>query len=150
MGVTDIGAHLYPFYFAIISAITPPVAVASYAGAGIANANPWDTGVEGMRLAIPALAIPFVFVTQPGLLFIGGFFPVTIAVVKTFFGVCALAAAVIGFQFRPLNFFERAMQAVAAILLFCKFGVYPAIGLAILVVSVIIQKSSKKPEPAAA
>jgi TRAP-type uncharacterized transport system fused permease subunit len=140
LGVTEIGAHLYPFYFAIISAITPPVAVASYAGAGIAQANPWDTGVEGIRLAIPALAIPFVFVTQPGLIFIGSAFDISIVVVKTFFGVCALAAAVIGFQFRPLNIFERAMQAAAAVMLFFPLGVIPAIGLAIMVLTVVIQK----------
>lgn len=149
MGVTPIGAHLYPFYFAIISAITPPVAVASYAGAAIADANPWDTGVEGMRLAIPALAIPFIFVTQPGLLFIGGFFDISIVVIKTFFGVSALAAAVIGFQFRNLSALERLLQAVAAILLFCKFGWIPAVGLAILLVSVYIQKSSIKTASAA-
>lgn len=140
MGVTEIGAHLYPFYFAIISAITPPVAVASYAGAGIAQANPWDTGVEGMRLAIPALAIPFVFVTQPGLLFIGSAFDITLVVVKTFFGVCCLAAAVIGYQFRPLTILERLMQAAAAVMLFFPFGAIPAIGLGIMVLSVVMQK----------
>jgi TRAP-type uncharacterized transport system fused permease subunit len=119
------------------------VAVASYAGAGIAQANPWDTGVEGMRLAIPALAIPFVFVTQPGLLFLGSAFDISLVVVKTFFGVCSLAAAVIGYQFRPLNIFERLMQAVAAVMLFFPFGAIPAIGLAIMVFSVILQKVYK-------
>jgi TRAP-type uncharacterized transport system fused permease subunit len=97
-----------------------------------------------MRLAIPALAIPFIFVTQPGLLFIGGFFDISIVVIKTFFGVSALAAAVIGFQFKPLNAIERLLQATAAVMLFCKFGWIPAIGLVILVVHVFIQKSSKK------
>jgi TRAP transporter 4TM/12TM fusion protein len=150
MGVTEIGAHLYPFYFAIISAITPPVAVASYAGAGIAQANPWDTGVEGMRLAIPALAIPFVFVTQPGLLFIGSAFDITIVVVKTFFGVCCLAAAVIGYQFRPLNIFERLMQAAAAVMLFFPLGVIPAIGLGIMVLSGLIQKFYRRAKVALA
>jgi TRAP transporter 4TM/12TM fusion protein len=140
MGVTPIGAHLFPFYFAIVSAITPPVAVASYAGAGIANANPWDTGVEGIRLAIPALAIPFVFVTQPGLLFIGSPLAISLTITTTFLGVVSLAGAIIGYQLRALSFIERVMLGVASIMLFFPLGLIPLIGFLVLLLSVILQK----------
>src|SRR5512134_2051866 len=65
-------AHMFAFYFAILSAITPPVALAVFAAAGLAKANMWTTGWAAMRAAAPAYIVPFMFVYEPALLLIGG------------------------------------------------------------------------------
>jgi len=149
MGVPPIAAHLFPFYFAIISAITPPVAVASYAAAGIANANPWSTGVKGIRLAIPALVIPFIFVTQPSLLFLGTPLEILTTTVASVTAVVCLAAVTVGYFLGRLNVFARIALAVTAFMLlvpatasiFMVPGmVINLVGVGLLVAIVLLQK----------
>jgi len=71
MGVAPIAAHLFAFYFGLVSAITPPVALAAFAAAGIAGSNPMVTGVHSFRLGIAKYVLPFVFVFSPGMVFEG-------------------------------------------------------------------------------
>lgn len=149
MGVPPIAAHLFPFYFAIISAITPPVAVASYTAAGIANANPWSTGMKGIRLALPALVIPFIFVTQPSLLFLGTPLEIVTTIVVSVAAVVCLAAVTVGYFLGRLNVFARIVLAVTAFMLlvpatasiFMVSGlVINLVGVALLVAIVLLQK----------
>ena len=142
-------AHLFPFYFAIISSITPPVAVASYAAAGIANANPWSTGVKGIRLAIPALVIPFIFVTQPSLLLLGTPLEILTTIVVSVLAVVCLAAVTIGYFLGSLKVYGRIALAVTAFMLlvpttasiFLLPGlVINLVGLGLLVAIVLLQK----------
>lgn len=140
MGVTPIASHFFPFYFAIISAITPPVAVASYAAAGLAEASPWDTGWQGMRLAIPALLIPFIFVTQPPLVFIGSPFEILATTVTAIIGLTCLAAATVGCMFERLTTYERIMLTITAITFVWPIGPINLVGLGLLAMVIILQK----------
>ena len=140
MGVPPIAAHLFPFYFAILSAITPPVAVASYAAAGIAGASPWETGVLGIRLAIPALFIPFVFITQPSLLFLGSPLTILVTIGTSVAGVFCLASVTVGYLIRTLHPLERMGLAMAAIALFFPVGIPNLAGAGILALVTLLQR----------
>jgi TRAP transporter 4TM/12TM fusion protein len=140
MGVPPIAAHLFPFYFAILSAITPPVAVASYAAAGIAGASPWETGVLGIRLAIPALFIPFVFITQPSLLFLGSPLTILVTIGTSVAGVFCLASVTVGYLIRTLHPLERMGLAIAAIALFFPVGIPNLVGAGILALVTLVQR----------
>lgn len=97
------GAHLFIVYFSAISAITPPVAVAAYAAAGISEANPNSTGIQAVRLAIAAYLIPFVFMYRPGLIMNGGIVEIVWDVAVTFVGVFSFAAGLEGYLFGRLK-----------------------------------------------
>ncbi len=143
MGIPPIAAHFFPFYFAIISAITPPVAVASYAAAGIAGSNPWSTALKGIRLAIPALVIPFIFVIRPALLFIGTPLDIVVTIVTTALGIICLAGVTVGYLFNKLNTFERLALVGAAFLLFYTDMMVNLAGLTLLAVTILLPKGIK-------
>ena len=132
LGVEAIVAHMFIFYFANMSMITPPVAIASYTAAGIAKTGLWETGMEAVRLALVLFMIPFVFVYNPALLGIGA--PLDIAWV--FFtcsaGVVGLGIGVIGYWKGPLSKVMRALFIVAALLLIVPETITDVIGLASL------------------
>ncbi len=115
LGVPLLAAHLFIFYFGAISNVTPPVSLAAYAAAGIAEASALRTGLTAMGLAAAGFLVPFMFVYAPPLLLNGPPGPVAIAVVTAFVGVTALAAAVIGYARRPLASWERLLLVAAAI-----------------------------------
>jgi TRAP transporter 4TM/12TM fusion protein len=117
MGLTELSAHLFLFYFAVMSAITPPVCAAVYVAANVANA-PWLTVARyAMGLALPGLIVPFLFVASPVFLLDGSPLAIAQATVTGLFGVTALAAATMGFLLRPTVAWERILLAVAALLL---------------------------------
>lgn len=117
MGFLPIAAHLFVFYFGIISAITPPVAVAAYAGAGLANASPGKTGFTAFRLAIAGFILPFMFVYGPELLMVGSWFSILKAFLTSTAGVFLLAAAVQGHFIRKAHPWERIVLFAAALCL---------------------------------
>ena len=94
MGVAAIAAHLFILYFGTRADITPPVALAAYAGAGIAGSDPWKTGVSAFQLGIAGFIIPFMFIYAKELLFIGDIGHILLALVSATLGVTCLAAAV--------------------------------------------------------
>ncbi|MBN1829021.1 MAG: TRAP transporter permease [Deltaproteobacteria bacterium] len=94
MGVVPIAAHLFILYFGTRADITPPVALAAYAGAGIARSDPWKTGISAFQLGIAGFIIPFMFVYAPSLLFIGEPWRIILTFITAVFGVVCLAAAV--------------------------------------------------------
>ncbi|HEY5365081.1 MAG TPA: TRAP transporter fused permease subunit [Casimicrobiaceae bacterium] len=105
--VLPLVAHMFVFYFAILSMITPPVALAAYAAAGIAETPPNATGWKAALLGIPVLIIPLVFFWHPGLLLIGTTGDIVTASVLTFAATVALSAMTIGWMLRPLSVWER-------------------------------------------
>ena len=108
LGVPLLAAHLFVFYFGIIADITPPVALAAYAGAGIARANPFWTGVTASKLAIGAFIVPYIFVLNPAMVLIGTTpYLLTMNLVTAFGGMFGIGAAMIGFCVAPMNWFER-------------------------------------------
>jgi TRAP transporter 4TM/12TM fusion protein len=123
MGVLPIAAHMFVFYFGIISAVTPPVAVAAYAGAGLANAPPGKTGYTAWRLAIAGFVLPYMFVYGPELLMVGSWPNIVLASVTSAVGVFLLAASVQGYLLRKAKLWERVVLFIAALLLI-KPGIY--------------------------
>jgi TRAP-type uncharacterized transport system fused permease subunit len=136
LGVPLLSAHLFIFYFGCISNVTPPVSLAAYAAAGIADAPAMKTGVTAMTLASAGFVVPFMFVYGPPLLLIGGWVEVVVAFASAMAGVTALAAAGIGFARRPLRWWERAALGAAAVGLMLP-GL-PSDGFGILALAVIV------------
>jgi len=148
LGVLNVAAHMFVFYFSTISAITPPVAMAVYAAAGIGNAKLWPTGLWAMRIAATGFVVPFMFVYGPSLLFIGPGFDIFTSFVSASFGVMALAAGMMGYFVKELNPWERVILVVAALLLI-KPGLYTdAVGYVLLAFIYIRQKYLLKVQPA--
>jgi TRAP transporter 4TM/12TM fusion protein len=117
LGAPLLAAHLFIFYFGCISNVTPPVALAAYAAAGLANAPTMRTAFVAMGMAATGFLVPFAFVADPGLLLAGPPLEVATQVISALLGVVALAAAVVGHHRRSLPPWERAVLAVAAIAL---------------------------------
>ena len=103
LGVQPIAAHMFVFYFACLSAITPPVALAAFAGAGISGARPFETGFTAMKLAIIAYLVPFTFIYHPALLWEGSLASIALAFFFDLAGCVAIGSALMGFFLRPLS-----------------------------------------------
>ncbi|MDO9212134.1 MAG: TRAP transporter permease [Deltaproteobacteria bacterium] len=149
LGIVPIAAHMFVFYYAIISAITPPVALAVYAGAGLAGSNMWKTGLAAVRIGAPGFIIPFMFVYEPSLLFVGSLWEILSTFITATIGVVMLAAGLIGWFIRETNVVERLLLVAGAILLI-KPGIYTDImGVVLLLVVIILQKARQKKDRAA-
>jgi TRAP transporter 4TM/12TM fusion protein len=138
LGVPLLSAHLFIFYFGCISNVTPPVSLAAYAAAGIADAPAMKTGVTAMTLASAGFVVPFMFVYGPALLLVGGWVGVVLAFASAMAGVTALAAAGIGFISRQLRWWERAVLGAAAVGLMLP-GL-PSDGFGIVALAVIVAR----------
>ncbi len=142
LGVMNVAAHMFVFYFSTISAITPPVAMAVYAAAGIGGAKLWPTGLWAMRIAATGFIVPFMFVYGPSLLFIGTPFEIITSTVSASLGVIALSSSMMGWLIKELRGWERIVLFAAALLLI-KPGLYSdAIGLILLAFITLRQKFS--------
>ena len=115
--VEPIAAHLFVFYFAILGNVTPPVAVAAYAAAGVAGADPARTGWRALAISLPAFVVPFMFVLDPVLLTRGGVAEVVPSLATAMIGVAALAAAIVGCARTRLRWAARALLAAGALLM---------------------------------
>lgn len=107
MGISPLAAHLFVFYYAMLSLITPPIATTAFAGATIARANVMQTGWECMRLAFVAYVIPFIFVFDPLLLLQGPAHLVLLAVTTAAAGSVAIGIAIVGYFVRPVGWMKR-------------------------------------------
>ncbi|MDJ0836831.1 MAG: TRAP transporter fused permease subunit [Acidobacteriota bacterium] len=122
MGVVVLAAHLFIFYFGMMSMVTPPVALAAYTAATIADSDIMATGVAAFRFALIGFALPYAFVLRPELLLIGsGTWGIVFAIGVTLVAVFALATAISGYWFAPLPIWQRALLlAIAFILLLSR------------------------------
>jgi TRAP transporter 4TM/12TM fusion protein len=148
LGIVPIAAHMFAFYYAIISAITPPVALAVYAGAGLAGSNMWKTGLAAVRIGAPGFIIPFMFAYEPSLLFVGSAWQILSTFVTAAVGVIMLAGGLIGWFVRETNTVERLLLIAGAILLI-KPGIYTDIAGVIFLVTVIVLQRARKKKDAA-
>ncbi|MGG7618582.1 TRAP transporter permease [Bacillus coreaensis] len=147
LGVPDLSAHLFVFYFGIIADITPPVALAAFAAAGVSGGEPIRTGVQSAKLAIAAFIIPYMFVLSPELLMIDTTWTYLIWVIfSALAGMMAIGAGVIGYWMRKLFWWERIVGIVGGILLIYPEGVTDIIGLVTFGVLVALQIIIKRPE----
>ncbi|MFC2768207.1 MAG: TRAP transporter large permease subunit, partial [Mitsuokella sp.] len=118
MGVPVLCAHMFVFYFGIIADVTPPVALAAFAGAGIAGGNPLRTGINASKLAIAAFIIPYMFVLSPNLLMIDATaLNLIMTTVTALVGMIALSSALIGFLADKATRIERIVLIIAGLLL---------------------------------
>jgi TRAP transporter 4TM/12TM fusion protein len=147
LGIPMIAAHMFAFYYAIISCITPPVALAVYAGAGLAGSNMWRTGWAAVRIGAPGFIIPFMFAYAPSLLFIGPLTTVALSMVTASIGVVMLAGGMIGWFLRETNVYERIFLLTGAILLIKPGGYTDMIGGILLAAIIASQKLRKKKDP---
>jgi TRAP transporter 4TM/12TM fusion protein len=131
MGIPQLTAHLFIFYYAVISSITPPVALASFAAAGMAGADPWKTSFIAVKLGLATFIVPFMFFYGPGLLFIGDWWSVLSVAVTASIGVYFLACSTEGWMAGPLPSWLRAPLFVGALCLIIPGPITDAIGLAL-------------------
>jgi len=117
LGVSPLAGHMFLFYFACLSAITPPVALAAYAAATIAQAPIWKTGWQAVRFALAGFLVPYMFVFGPPLLMRGGAAEIVLAVVTATIGTMCLAGFVVGHLLKPATWPERVLLFAASIAL---------------------------------
>ena len=117
LGIMPIAAHLFIFYFGMLSMVTPPVCIASYAAATIGKTDPIRTGWEAMRLCAIAYVIPFLFVFSPSLLLYGRWYIVTLSVATAVIGSILLGIGMVGYLFRPVGEVKRLLFVLSAIAL---------------------------------
>lgn len=117
MGISALAAHMFVFYCAVISAITPPVAIAAFAGAALAGGSPWVTSVRAMRFGIAAFVLPFMFYTSPEILLQGSWLTAVYVFATGLLAVYLLAVAGEGYFGQPLGPVVRSLAAIAAALL---------------------------------
>jgi TRAP transporter 4TM/12TM fusion protein len=146
-------ANMFAFYFGVLADLTPPVALAAFAGAAIAKSDPMKTGVQATKLAIAAFIIPYIFVYNPEMLLFGfaqhpveGVWMIVSAIV----GIVGLAAGVEGFLLVRLTWYERVASIVGGLLLVIPGLVTDAIGAAVLVAFVSLQVAKKRAAAGAA
>ncbi len=125
LGVDILSTHLFVFYFAILAAITPPVAIAGYAAAGLAGSDPLKTGFTAFRLALAGFIVPYIFVYRPALIMKGSFIEVVLTFAVAFISVIFLASSLEGWFFKHLSFPERAVFFIVA--LFLPFPIMPLV-----------------------
>ena len=133
MGVPDIAAHFFVFYFGIVADLTPPVALAAYAGAAIAQANPMKTAFTATKLAIGAFIVPYVFALNPAMLFVDtGFLEVVLICITSVVGIFGVSSALEGFFLNRMKWYERILNAVGGLCL-----IYPGIATDIIGISLV-------------
>ena len=156
MGVPMVAAHFFVFYFGIVADLTPPVALAAYAGAAIAQANPMKTAFTATKLAIGAFIVPYVFALNPAMLFINtdGVWEVILICITSFAGIFGVSAALEGYFLTHMSWYERLISVAGGLLLIYPGAVTDAIGLGLVAIVLVIQfikkKSHKNASPIAA
>ncbi len=156
IGIPAVAAHFFVFYFGIVADITPPVALAAYAGSAIAKAPPMKTAFNATRLAIAAFIVPYIFAMNPAMLFE---FDVTGAAavlqviqicVTSLLGIFGVAAALNGFLFKPMNIIFRVLMAVGGLCMLVPEPISDVVGLVIVAGIYLFLRMTTKKEAAAA
>ncbi len=150
MGVPQIAAHFFVFYYGIVADITPPVALAAYAGAAIAKGKPMQTGVTATRLAIGAFIIPFVFAASPALLFVDTvWYEVILITLTATLGMIGVAAGLSGYLLTNMNIIERLLTIGGGLALIIPGTLTDFIGLGVIALGVAMQVLRKRAKAAA-
>ena len=150
LGAPVPAAHMFAFYFAILSAITPPVALAVYAAAGLAKANLWESGWAAVRVGAAGFIVPFMFVYEPALLMINGWAEWHIslgALITATVGCICLAAGMFAYLLREASWWERGLLLAAALLLIKPGLITDLIGFALLATVAVNQKFLNPAKP---
>ena len=149
MGVPAIAAHFFVFYFGIVADLTPPVALAAYAGAAIAQANPMKTALTSTKLAIAAFIVPYIFALNPAILFIDTtVWEVITICITSFVGIFSVAASLEGYLLHHMPAYQRIVIALGGLLLIDPDPITDLIGIVLVGVVALIQYASKRKTPA--
>ena len=147
LNVNPIAAHFFVFYFGIVADITPPVALAAYAGSAIAKADPMKTGFNATKLAIAAFIVPYIFAMNPSMLFIETTaFEVVQIAISSVAGLFGVASALNGFLYRPVNLVFRVLLVAGGLCMMIPGTVTDLIGVVIVAAIVLFQRASAKRE----
>ena len=151
IGVTKMAAHFFVFYFGIVADITPPVALAAYAGSAIAKADPMKTGINATKLAIAAFIVPYIFAVSPQMLFIdvGSSFEVVQICITALLGIFGVAAALNGFLYCRINPLFRILLIAGGLGMLIPGAVTDIAGLVVVVGVVLAQRALAKKTAAA-
>ncbi len=147
-GVPVLAAHMFTFYFGIIADITPPVALAAFAGSAIAKSNPLKTGIQASKLAIAAFIIPYIFVLNPAILLIDTT-PLEIVriIITSIIGMIGISTAMEGYLFTHANRIERAIFLIGGLMLIDPSTMTDLAGLVVLCVVFLYQRNKGKKHP---
>ena len=149
LGIPTLTAHFFVFYFAVLSAITPPVALASYAAAGISGSNPMETSVTSFKIGIAAFIVPFMFFYNSAILMDGSWVEVTRAALTAVFGVFLLSSGVQGwFMGARSAWFLRAGLVLSALFMISGGLITDLIGIALFAGIFFVQKTIAPPPDA--
>ena len=144
LGVNPLAAHMFAYYFACLSNLTPPVAIASYGAAGLSGQSPSAVGWTGFRISLAGFLIPFTFIYNPDLLLVGGnYLSIALSTVTSFVGVIALAASLQNYMYVPMNVLQRLGMFVGSLLLIFPGAVTDALGVAMVVGVFFWQRAQK-------
>lgn len=144
MGMNPFAAHMFVFYFGIVADITPPVALAAYAGSAIANASPIKTAINATLLAIAAFIVPYIFGLNPAMLFIDtNLLQVILIIITSLVGIFGVSAGIRGFVLRPMNILERILIIISGLLLIYPGLVTDLVGLVAIILLILVQAKNK-------
>ena len=152
IGVPKMAAHFFVFYFGIVADITPPVALAAYAGSAIAKSNPMKTGINASKLAIGAFVVPYIFCMNPAMLLIDvTAFKVIQIIVTSLIGIFGVAAAMNGFLFQKLSWPARIVICVAGLMMMDPTVITDIVGIVLMALVLTFQfLATRKAKPQAA
>ena len=145
MGVPAVAAHFFVFYFGIVADLTPPVALAAYAGAAIAQSNPMKTALTATKLAIGAFIVPYVFALNPAMLFVDttALEVITISI-TSFVGIFAVAASLEAYLFHHMPWYLRIISLVGGLMLIYPGTVTDIVGMTLVGLMVLVQYTTAK------
>lgn len=145
MGVPVLAAHFFVFYFGIVADLTPPVALAAYAGAAIAQANPMKTAITATKLAIGAFIVPYVFALNPAMLFIDTTIPeIVLICITSFAGIFGVSAALEGYFLCHMTWYQRILSLIGGLCLIYPGVVTDAVGLGLIIIVALMQIVANK------
>ena len=146
MGIPVVAAHFFVFYFGIVADITPPVALAAYAGSAIAKSDPMKTGVNATKLAIAAFIVPYIFAYSPALLFenVSGWWEVTQICISALLGIFGIAAALNGHLYKKVPWYFRLLLVAGGLGMMIPGTLTDVVGLALVALVIVVQYWSAK------
>ena len=160
VGIPPVAAHMFIFYYAVLSEVSPPTALSPFAAAAITGGGPYRTTLQSWKYCAPAFLVPFMFVLDPsgtGLLLTGSFknlaaanwTSIAVVTITAAFGIVALAGGLQGWLFRKATALERGMLVIAGLMLAYPAPLFDYIGFALVAAVVVLQKIRSAPLKAA-
>ena len=151
LSIPVLAAHMFVFYFGIVADITPPVALAAYAGSAIAKSNPMKTGVTATRLAITAFIVPYIFAFSPEMLIIGAdkpWYEIVLLVITAVIGIFMISAGMEGYMIKNMPWWQRIMALAGGLCMVIPGIATDAVGVALIVTLILLQKFTGKKQKA--